>query len=182
MTDKIKNGTTVTWRSQVRGSWKTKTGVVTKYLEPGVDAREFIGKSTKSSRLQNRTPESGQTRYLVKSEDKQGNAIFYTPRASVLEASIVAQGAAAEKKAAKAAPAAKKAKAEKKPAKVKAAPAAKKAKAEKKVVKVKAAPAAKKTKAVIEVKKTKAAKKNADPVDANVADAVASSLDMSDAA
>ena len=173
MTAKIKNGTTVTWRSQVRGSWKTKTGVVTKYLEGGVDAREFIGKSTKSSRLQNRTPESNQTRYLVKSEDKNGITIFYTPRASVLERSLEAKDAAAEKKAGKvkAAPAAKKTKAEKK---VKAAPAAKKAK-------VKAAPAAKKTKAVVEVKKAKAKKSEA-PVDASVADAVASSLDMSDAA
>lgn len=98
MSEKIKNGTSVTWKSQVRGTWKKKTGTVLRFLDKGVDARLYIGKTTKISSLQTRTPESAHVRYLVRAEDKNGKTVYFTPRASTLHAAVEKEASKPAKK------------------------------------------------------------------------------------
>lgn len=148
---KIKIGTEVTWESQVRGQWNTKTGVVKKHLPPGADARLVLPKGTKPSRLQTRTPTSNHDRHLVEAIDRNDKKVYFTARTSTLQAALDGTYVRPTKKKA-------------------AKKTAKKAKASGKAAKKASPKAAKKTKAKASGKKTAKAKRTA-PVVEVVSDA-----------
>lgn len=80
----IKQGTKVTWTSAGRGGYKTKTGKVECYIEPGKDVRKLVPKKTGISRIKTRYYVSSHRRYLVLVLDHNGIVDFYTPRATTI--------------------------------------------------------------------------------------------------
>jgi len=77
---------TVSWESQSRGSWRTKTGTIIRRLKPLENAWDHLAGAPRSS-LMTRQPMSQLERFLVRCDIGNGKYAYYTPRCSAVSTS-----------------------------------------------------------------------------------------------